>query len=487
MNNTNQNSTAKPEKFEQFKEELATLVALNDIFFADSDSERLQPYIEESRGRKVGCAYAVVFPRSVEMLAHIVKLCNTYYIPIVPQGGNTGRCFGAQSYNPYALIINLKHLNKVRGLDTDNMTITVEAGCILEDIQKYIAKSGYFFPLSFGAEGSCQLGGNLATNAGGVNVLRYGNTRDLVLGIEVVTADGKIMNTLYGLRKNNSGYDLRNLFIGSEGTLGIITAMTLKIFPPESNTSHAFIAVNTVKDAVTCLRKLQAHFGNKVSTFEIMPNKAMELLEKDTDTRCPIGNTHPWYIWYKIADSNTEQPLFDDNSEFLYQLMEEELVIDATIASNETMKKHFAEIRELIVTVQKNVSSGVAVKNDVSVPVSLISTLIEKGNAAAKEICPEAIPYPFGHIGDGNIHYNIMCPETIPEKVFKEKYYEKIEKAILEVTAELQGSFSAEHGVGGMKTELMATYLDPVALEVMKKIKKALDPHNIMNPGKVLP
>lgn len=467
------------------KSSLTLTVGAGNILFAEEDDDKLQPYLAESRGRRLGKAFAVVFPSTTEEVAKIVGTCRFFRIPIVAQGGNTGRCFGAQTDDENAVIINLKNLNRIRDFDADNMTITVEAGAILQDVQDAAKQRGFYFPLSLGAEGSCQIGGTLATNAGGINVLRYGNTRDLTLGVEAVIANGTVLNQLSGLRKNNTGYDLKNLLIGSEGTLGIITAVTLKLFPPESNSEHGFFAVASIADAVTCLRRLQSQFGDKISTFELMPQRAMALLEAHSDMKCPIGNAHPWYVWYKIADNYPEKPLADDNMTTLAELMEQGIIVDATVSHNERMKKYFAQIREMIVEVQKY--AGVAVKLDVSVPVSAIAALVEVGNAKIKTICPDVRPYPFGHVGDGNIHYNLMRPENMSDAVFLAEYKDKLQTAILDIVDGLDGSFAAEHGIGSLKIAEMQHYKDPVALDMMRRIKHAFDPFNLMNPGKVVP
>lgn len=477
----------RPVTLEDLKKSLTLIVGTPHILFPQQaeDSAQCQPYLEESRGRQVGAALAIVFPSTTDEVAQIVATCRYHKTPIIPQGGNTGRCQGAQTDDANAVIINLKNMNKIRQLDSDNMTITVEAGCILQDLQNTVAQAGYFFPLSLGAEGSCQIGGNLATNAGGINVLRYGNARELTLGIEAVTANGTVLNELYALRKNNTGYDLKNLLIGSEGTLGIITAATLKIFPPESHSEQGFFAVNTVTDAVHCLRTLQRHFGNKISSFELIPQRAIQFLEKHSELSCPIGNQHPWYVWYKIADSNPDASLFDDNVTLLDQLMKEQTIVEATVSQNESMKAHFAHIREMIVEVQKH--EGLSIKFDVSVPISAIATLIEKGNQAAKAICPTIRPYPFGHIGDGNIHYNFTCPSDMDDTTYRDTYQEQLKQTLHDIVDGLSGSFSAEHGIGSQKIAEMKHYKDPVALDLMRRIKHAFDPFNLMNPGKVIP
>lgn len=467
------------------KSSLTLIVGKGNILFADAQGDKLDTYLQESRERQVGRAFAVVFPTTTTEVAKVVGTCRFHKVPIVPQGGNTGRCFGAQTDDARAVIVNLKHLNRIRDFDPDNMTITVEAGAILQDVQRYVQARGLFFPLSLGAEGSCQIGGNLATNAGGINVLRYGSAGDLTLGIEAVIANGTVLNALSGLRKDNTGYHINNLLIGSEGTLGIITAATLKLFPPERNTSHGFFAVHSIDDAVKSLRTLQAQFSDKVSTFELLPNLAIALMEQYSDQRCPLDNRHPWYVWYKIADSDRYKDLFTPNVDCLHQLITQGIIIDATVSQNEGMKKRFEKMRETIVAVQKY--AGAAVKNDIAVPVSAIATLVAEGNRRIADICPGVRPYPFGHVGDGNIHYNLMRPVDMSDEMFLTTYREPLESAILAIVDGLDGSFAAEHGIGSMKVGLMQHYKDPVALDIMRRIKHAFDPFNLMNPGKVIP
>lgn len=467
------------------KDLLTLTVGAANVLFADDDGNLLEPYLEESRGRQMGKAFAVVFPSTTEEVASLIGSCRFYKVPIVTQGGNTGRCLGAQSDDERAIIINLKHLNRIREIDTDNMTITAEAGCLLADVQQAVVDAGYFFPLSMGAEGTCQIGGNLATNAGGINVLRYGNARDLTLGIEAVLADGNVLNELYGLRKNNTGYDLKNLLIGSEGTLGIITAATFKLFPPETHDEHGFIAVSHVEDAITCLHRVQAAFTGKVSSFELLPHLAIEWLEKYSDLRCPIGNQHPWYVWYRIADANPQSTLAEDNMALLAELMEQGIVIDATVSQNARMKALFAQIRETIVEVQK--PEGAVMKFDIAVPISAVPTLIQRGEAAIKSLRPDSRLYAFGHLGDGNLHFNVVRPPTLSDAEFLATYSEPLSTLIYDIVDGLSGTFSAEHGIGSYKLQAMTTYKDPVALDLMRRIKYAFDPFGLLNPGKVVP
>lgn len=466
---------------------LIKAVGRNNVLFAETpaDAPKLLPYLEESRRRQVGKAFAAVFPATTAEVAKIVIACQAHNAPMVPQGGNTGRCLGAQSDDSQAVIINLRKLNRIRELDGNNMTVTAEAGVILQQLQQKADEHGLLFPLSLGAEGSCQIGGNLATNAGGVNVLRYGNTRDLTLGIEAVLPDGSVLNELYGLRKNNTGYDLKNLLIGSEGTLGIITAATFKLFPPETNSEHGFIAVNSVSDALRCLQRTQQRFVGKLSCFEIMPNIAMRFMERHSDLRCPIGNQHAWYIWYKLADASPDTSLFDDNLAFLQALMTDGLVVDATVSQNEAMKQLFWQIRETIVEVQR--FEGASVKFDIAVPVSAVPNLIATVNAAIDELCPNIRPYPFGHLGDGNLHYNLSRPSDMADEIYLNIFKSQLYQLIHDIVRDMRGSFSAEHGVGSQKLGDMLIYKDPTALDLMRRIKHVFDPHALMNPGKVIP
>lgn len=468
-------------------QQLADIVGQQHLLLAERAEHQLlrQPYLQESRGRKTGQAQAIVFPKDTKEVAAVVAICHQHRVPMVPQGGNTGRCLGAQSDDKAAVIINLKRLNKIRIFDENNQTITVEAGCLLQTLQDAVAEQGYYFPLSLGAQGSCQIGGNLATNAGGINVLRYGNARELTLGLEVVTADGKVLNALDGLRKNNTGYDLKQLFIGSEGTLGLITAATLKVFPKEETDEQAFFAVASLTDALVCLNRLQTQFSGKVSTFEVMPNLAMQLLEAYSDLRCPIGLESPWYVWSKVADTHDDERLFNDYLHCLSALMEQGIITDATVSQNEGMKKTFAGIREMIVDVQKQ--HGYSIKFDVAVPVSAVPKLIEKGDVAIKSVFADAQSYPFGHLGDGNIHYNVFIPFSQCDKSNFDDLIQAIGIALYDLVDALSGTFSAEHGIGSLKLMEMQRYKDPVALEIMRQIKQVLDPQNLMNPGKVVP
>lgn len=477
----------KPATPDDLRKSLTLIVGRANILFTDDDTtiDKCLPYLQESRKRSVGQALAIIFPSTTDEVAKIVATCRFHKTPIIPQGGNTGRCLGAQTNNPHAVVINLEKMNRIRTLDRANRTVTVEAGCILQDLQGYVAQHNLFFPLSLGAEGSCQIGGNLATNAGGINVLRYGNTRDLTLGIEAVSSNGTVLNELYTLRKNNTGYDLKNLLIGSEGTLAIITAATFKLYPPETNNEHGFIAVNSIDDAVTCLQRLQSYFVGKVSSFELMPNIAIQFMEAHSHLKCPIDNTHPWYVWYKIADANPENSLCDDHLNCLHAMMHDNLIIDATVAQNEGMKILFGKIREMIVAVQK--CEGRSIKFDISVPISAISTLVEQGNKIVQEICPGVRAYPFGHVGDGNIHYNLSKPIGMDDQVYFHTYKDRLYTALHDLVDGLEGSFSAEHGIGSQKIRDMKTYKDPVALDLMRRIKHAFDPFNLLNPGKVIP
>lgn len=470
---------------DDLKRSLTLIVGQQNILFDEPNNQhQRQSYLCESRGRKIGKAFAIVFPSTTDEVSRVVSACRFHKTPMVTQGGNTGRCFGAQTDDPNAVIINLKNMNRIRELDKNNMTVTVEAGCILQDLQTHVAQAGLFFPLSLGAEGSCQIGGNLATNAGGINVLRYGNARELTLGIEAVASNGNVLNELVGLRKNNTGYDLKHLLIGSEGTLAVITAATLKLFVPETHDAQAFIALDSVADAVACLQHLQHHFVGKISTFELIPQIALTAMHAHSDITAPLDTCHAWYVWYKIADANPDVDLFEENLTLLDKLLTAGLINDAVVANNQKHKQHFAAVREHIVSVQKH--ENVVIKFDIAVPISALPTLIDKGNAAVNAHFPDCRPYPFGHVGDGNLHYNWSVPANVGQKTLEDEIKPLINQIILDIVDGLNGTFSAEHGIGNLKLNAMQTYKDPVALDMMRRIKHAFDPFNLMNPGKVV-
>ncbi|RED52231.1 FAD-binding oxidoreductase [Aestuariispira insulae] len=453
--------------------------------WADEDG-MLAPHLVDSRGSYQGRCLGLALPATTEEVSRIVTLCAHHRIPIVPQGGNTGRVGGATpDETGTALLINLSRMNNILEIDPEGHAITVEAGCILQNIQQAAADADRFFPLSLGAEGSCQIGGNLASNAGGINVLRYGNTRDLVLGLEAVMPDGRVMNALTALRKDNTGYDLKHLLIGSEGTLGIITKAVLRLFPRPTSQATAFCALDSLDSAVDLLGRARADSGDAVSSFELIPARAVEFASRHVpNTRPPLDDIPDWCVLLEFSGSGAAPSTNKDLESFLEGAFEAGLITDAMIAQNEGQRSDLWRLREAIVAAQK--PEGASIKHDISVPVQAVPAFIRQANEAVTEACPGIRPYPFGHVGDGNIHYNLSQPEGMAPAAFKARE-EDLHRIVYDITQSLGGSISAEHGIGRKKRDDLARYGDPVSLDLMRAIKKALDPDNIMNPGILLP
>lgn len=445
--------------------------------------EKTAIYTEELRGRYTSNCLGVVLPNSSEEVSEILKLCGNYSISAVPQGGNTGAMGGAVATDKQ-LIVNLGRMNKIINIDPTNYTMEVQSGCILANIQEVAKDNDRFFPLSLGAQGSCQIGGNLATNAGGINVLRYGNTRDLVLGIEVVLANGKILNGLNSLRKNNTGYDLKNLFIGSEGTLGIITAAVLKLFPSSKCQVVALIGLESISSALKLLGQLKTASSDRLTTFELMSGISIQTATKYIDSQTdPFSKTYPWYL-LSVVDSSEDDPHLKSKIESaLGSALECELIFDAVIAENLGQAQRMILLREDIVEAQKFL--GGSIKHDVSVPISSVPIFMEHARRVINEYMPNAIHYPYAHLGDGNIHYNISQSDDMEKDEFL-GHWKKINTLMHDITHEHNGSFSAEHGVGISKLDEMEIYKNPVELELYKKIKNLMDPDDILNPGKML-
>ncbi|MEX0923349.1 MAG: FAD-binding oxidoreductase [Rhodovibrionaceae bacterium] len=462
------------------QEKLAVAVGAEHVVPASAD---LSPHLEDERGLYVGRAPFIVFPGTAEEVAETVRLCAEAGAAMVPQGGNTS-LVGASIPMHGEVLIGLKRLNRVRALDPANFTITVEAGVILQDLQRAAEEADRLFPLSLGAEGSCMIGGNLSTNAGGVQVLRYGNTRDLVLGIEAVLPDGRIWNGLRGLRKDNTGYDLKQLFIGGEGTLGIITAAVLKLFPRPREVVTAFAAVTSVAAAVELLGRIRTASGDAVCSFELIPRRGLAFaLEHVSGVRDPLAAPHDWYVLIELHGGQAEGGLSGSLEAALAEAYEAGLVADAALAANAGQAGDFWRIREAIVEAQKK--EGGSIKHDVSVPVSRIPEFIERGSALVAEMVPGIRPVPFGHLGDGNIHFNLSQPEGAEREAFLARW-DEVNHAVHDLVAELGGSISAEHGIGQLKIAENARFKPPVELEMMRAVKKALDPQGLMNPGKLL-
>lgn len=450
--------------------------------------EAADPYLVDWRGRYRGRAQAVVRPGSTQEVADVVKLCVSNKVPLVTIGGNTGLCGGATPDNQgNAIMLSTARLNRVRAIDTENDTMTVEAGCVLQSLQEVAREAGRLFPLSLAAEGSCTIGGNLATNAGGTQVLRYGNTRELTLGLEVVTADGEIWDGLRGLRKDNTGYDLRDLFIGSEGTLGIITAATLKLYPMPVAQRTAMLAFDSLESSVTFLSQARAGFGAALTGFEVMAGPVLQAVTRlFTDQRIPFDGQSaqsPWFALLELSDSESAEHAQARFEEVLGQAIEDGLVLDAAIAQNVGQSKAFWHLRESIPLAEA--ALGKSVKHDVSIPISKIAQFVAVTNAALQTEFPGVQNIVFGHLGDGNLHYNVGPAEGQPEAELlglQSQIYQLVHDSV----ASFDGSISAEHGIGQLKRDELPRYKSPVELGLMRRIKLALDPHGLLNPGKVL-
>jgi FAD/FMN-containing dehydrogenase len=449
------------------------------------DEAERGPYESDWREAYHGRAAAVVRPASTEEVARVVGVLAELRIPIVPQGGNTSLC-GASVPDDTGtqVVVNLSRMNKVREVDTSNNTMTVEAGCVLETLQKVAEDHGRLFPLSLGAQGSCEIGGNLSTNAGGTGVLRYGNTRELVLGLEVVLPDGRVWEGLRGLRKDNTGYDLKHLFVGAEGTLGIITAAVLKLFPLPRSYATAFVAIDDPALAVALLSLLRSRCGERITGFELLARICLDLVIRHIPgSRDPLPQPHPWYLLVELSDSTDGKALEALLEDALGAAAEAGLVRDAAIAASEAQRADFWKLRENVSEAQK--VDGVSIKHDVSVPVSRVPELIERATAELQRRFPDIRIVAFGHVGDGNIHYNCSKSASQDAKQFFHQAPD-VNHIVYEVVRSLGGSISAEHGLGVLKREEIKLYKSELELDLMRSIKRTLDPNGIMNPGKVL-
>ena len=445
-------------------------------------TEEITPMLVEPRGLYRGSALLVVKPASTGEVAGVVKVCAEMGVPITPQGGNTGLCGGATPDGQ--VLLSLSRMNRIRDIDTLDFTITVEAGCILQNIQAAVAEKDRLFPLSLGAEGSCQIGGNLSTNAGGINTLRYGNARDLVLGLEVVLPDGRIWNNLKRLRKDNTGYDLKHLFVGGEGTLGIITAATCKLFPKPKDEVSVFCAVRDIEGIIELLSRLRAATGDQISAFELIERFGIHLACKHVHgCRDPFDQPYDHYVLFRASAGRADSGLRLIVEEALGQAYEDGLILDATIAESEAQTRAFWRIREGVVEGQ--IPEGASIKHDISVPVSRIPEFMKRAAPVVETTIPGSRICAFGHAGDGNLHYNITQPENMDRNKFL-GLWEKLNHAVHEIVVDMGGSISAEHGIGKLKVEELQYFKPALDLELMKRIKHALDPNGIFNPGKVL-
>jgi FAD/FMN-containing dehydrogenase len=437
-------------------------------------------YVAEERGLLPSHPLAVLRPGSVADMAEVMAWCYEAGLPMVPQGGNTGLCGGAVAQNP-AVILATDRLTSIRDIDPHGRTITVEAGCILADVQKAAAEQDCLFPLSLAAEGSCRIGGNLSTNAGGVHVVRYGSMRDLVLGIEAILPDGRVWNGLRALRKNNAGYDLKQIFVGAEGTLGLITAAVLKLFPAPRDVQTGCVAVASPQAAVSLLALVRQCSGDTVTACELMPRRALEFVMQ-SGLADPVPMDSPWYVLLELSSSRPNG-LGSALEECLQQAMEAGLVGDGVLAQSEQQRQALWRVRETIPEAQKRY--GASIKHDVSVSLPRVPVMIERCVKAVSAMVPGVRPVPFGHMGDGNIHLNFTQPEDMETADFM-ALRPSIHRIVHDIVADLEGSIAAEHGVGALKVEELRRYVDPLELEMMQRLKTAFDPKGLMNPGKIL-
>ncbi len=448
-------------------------------------ADDMAPYLTDWRKRWQGQAQAVIRPANTAELSAVMAWCYQHEVPMVPQGGNTGLAGAATPDDSgKAVVIQLGRMRSIRALDPDNQVLIAEAGCILSELQQAAASVDRYLPLSLGAEGSCQIGGNLATNAGGLAVLKYGNARDLVLGLEVVLPDGTVWDGLSQLRKNNAGYDLKHLFMGSEGTLGIISAAVLKLYPAIRERVTALLAIEDAAQAVPLLHQVQAQLGDQVTSFELMPRPAVELaLTQVQGTVDPFEQPYPCYVLLELSSSAMASGLTQQAEAALMPLFENGLLLDAVIANSGQQTQQLWFMREAIVEAQR--LAGASVKHDVSVPLAAIPELLTQATAAVQAILPSVRVLPFGHVGDGNIHFNLVQPADMSAAEFS-AFEAQLSDAVHAVVAQLGGSVSAEHGIGQLRCAVLQQYGSPVGLQLMQQFKQLLDPKNLMNPHKVL-
>ena len=461
------------------------LSALLDEGGVLTDPVRTAPMLRDHRALYRGHALAVVAPADTAAVSRVVAFCNEHKIGVVPQGGNTSYCGGATpDASSSQVLMSLARLNRVRGIDAANYTLVAEAGCVLARLHAEAAAVDRYLPLSLGSEGSCMLGGNLSTNAGGLNVIRYGMARELVLGLEVVLADGRVMDTLTGLRKDNTGYDVKSLFLGAEGTLGIITAACLKLHPAIRSRATAFVALRDPAAAVTLLGALRDASGDCVSSFELIPRIAVELTMRHIPGVAePLDTPADWYALCELSTSRANEPLDALLEKSLTGALEAGIVLNASVALSERERDMFWRLRESIPEAQRK--DGASLKHDISVPVSQVPRFIAVAGAWVAQHVPQGVLVAYGHLGDGNLHFNIN--QKAGTQAFQLQAVEqKAKRAIHDLVKEFGGSFSAEHGIGQLKVFELERYANPVELDLMRTLKRALDPNGIMNPGKVL-
>jgi FAD/FMN-containing dehydrogenase len=465
-----------------------TRQALLEILGADgivTDAVDVAPYLTDHRKIYHGRAQAVILPRSVEQISRVLRFCNEHRIGVVPHGGNTGYCGGAtpdESGNE--IVLSLRRLNRIRSVDPSNYSLLAEAGCILADVQRAADAAERFFPLSLGSEGTCQIGGNLSTNAGGLSVLRYGMMRDLVLGLEVVLADGRVLSALSALRKDNTGYDIKSLFLGAEGTLGIITAASVKLFPKIRSSATAFVAVPTVRAAVDLLARLREASGDRVSSFELIPRIGVDLTTQHIPgVSDPLQQRYSWYVLTELTSARAGDPLETVMEEALGAALEAGLVLDAALSRSERERLALWKVRETIPEAQR--IDGASLKHDISVAITALPDFVEKASSWVENNVPDGRLVVYGHVGDGNLHFNLNQAPGSDSNIFLARE-PTIKRAIHDLVREFGGSFSAEHGIGRLKVEELEHYASAVEIDLMRAVKQALDPNGVLNPGKVL-
>jgi len=449
--------------------------------YAVTEAADLAPYLTEERNLYQGRSPLVLRPGSTAEVSAICKLATEHRIALVPQGGNTGLVGGQTPHNG-EVVVSMRRMDKVRDIDTASNTMTCEAGLVLQIAQQRASEVDRLFPLSLGAEGSCTIGGNLSTNAGGTAALAFGVAREMALGLEVVLADGRVLNGLSKLKKDNTGYDLRNLFIGAEGTLGIITAATLKLFPKPRAVETAFVGLKSPSDALKLLAIAQNEAAGSLTSFELLAHIAVDFsVRHGIDIRDPLTGKHPWYVLMELSSSRDDARATLES--ILAQGLEQAIIDDAVIAANLSQRSQFWKLRDEMSAAQK--PEGGSIKHDISVPVAAVPKFIEEANAAVVRLIPGARPVAFGHLGDGNIHYNVSQPVGAKPADFLARWHE-VNAVVFEIVLRMGGSISAEHGIGVLKRDELPGVKDKVAIELMRGLKALLDPLGIMNPGKVL-
>ena len=464
--------------------EARALIGEAHVLSADRGDD-LSAYTRDWRNKFEGPALAVLRPADTGEVQAIVRLAAHTGVALVPQGGNTGMC-GASvpTAGGRQAVLQLGRLNRILELDPENNTATVEAGCILQALQEQAAAAGRLFPLSLGAEGSCQIGGNIATNAGGVQVLRYGNMRDLVLGLEVVLPDGERLDLLRGLRKDNTGYDLKQLFIGAEGTLGIITAATVKLFPAPGTEAVAFAGVSSIAQAVQLLGAMRGRLGERFTAFEVISGAAVDLVRHYfPDTPPLLEGACPWYVLMEASDGGSDEALHEAMQTALMACLEDGCLQDVVLAGNLAQGQALWMLRENITHAQQ--MDGGNIKHDISLPISRIPAFVEQMLPRLQQAFPGVRPIVYGHLGDGNLHFNVSAPRGVAPAAWQRET-DAVNTLLHDVVVAMRGSISAEHGIGQLKRHELALYKTPAELDVMRRIKQALDPQGVMNPGKVL-